>query len=99
MPSGSFSCMVPATNAKSPGSALTLRGSATRSRALQQEDRTPRRKRPKICPGSGRRTQKTGSSAFPEVQCSHCEYEGSPVEKYGEVLTRSHRPKGAWRDA
>lgn len=64
---------------------------------VPQEDGTqlvvPLRKRPvsRTCPGSGRRVQPTGSTAFPEVRCAECAAYLPPVERYGETFMRSHR--------
>lgn len=50
----------------------------------------PKRQFP--CPGSGKRTSPTGSTAFPEVKCPECHYWASPAKKYGDYQIRSHRP-------
>lgn len=51
-----------------------------------------KRKRSRVCPGSGSRVRPTGSSAFPEIKCSHCAAYLSPVKRYGDWQMRSHRP-------
>lgn len=55
-------------------------------------------RRPRVCPGSGRRTQATGSSAFPEVRCPRCERYVVPVVKEWETTIRSHAPLGVISD-